>query len=697
MGNKQATERINRMMNVNIPIEEMEKKETERKEEKKRRTRDEVKAPPAAGEGTQELRRSKRLRTTEEKIERIVDEEEDIDEEVEEYDESVLSLPNNYQSAGDSSDESSEEEEEEVEEKEQKEEKEEKEEKKKEKKGGEKLVTIPKWSVAQEVKRVFELTDHGLDYFDTTIGNTCDLCEGSASPQTWLCRKCNWGVCMYCFYEMEKWEKITEGKRSERKGEVKIDAIRFIGPRPGPNTRVTDPLHLFSLFLPDTCIDSIVDHTNAYIATLDLKVPCDPTTVDEFRAFLGMNLFRGLLVNKDTPGYWSGSTQSPFMMNIMSCLRFRQLNSHWHVADPKEVNPKKGEAGHNVWHKVQHLLTQFNVASAVYFDPYHHLTVDEQMVPFQGRFVGVQYMKGKPTKWGIKLFVVACAKTSYILKVEPYAGKGKNKPEAGVNDRLVLRICEPWLNKGYTVVADNHFTSLSLVKLLLEQKTGYVGTLRRGRKGMPLDLWVKDKSMARGMYIVYRSGNLVVIAWQDRVVVFFLSSCCPPFPPATVQRRTKEKKEITVGAPPVHAVYQTNMRGVDVADQQLSSYRPGSQTKRWWVVLAWHIINLMVHNAYIVHKLNAAAAGTKPITNREFRLKLAEQLVHGWSSRKRAGRPSQTLHGINHQLVKFTNICRCVECGLASTGGKIRRTWYGCVTCGVHVHSKCFDKHCEKT
>jgi hypothetical protein len=187
-----------------------------------------------------------------------------------------------------------------------------------------------------------------------------------------------------------------------------------------------------------------------------------------------------------------------------------------------------------------------------------------------------------------------------------------------------------------------------------------------------------------------------VDAWQDKNIVWFLSMGVPLTGSITVQRRMKKKGRIDVRAPPIVEVYQKYMRGVDRADQQLSSFRPGSQTKRWWVVLAWHIINLAVHNAYIVARLNHEAAGTKSLTNSEFRLKLAHQLVNGWTCVKEAGRPRSVKGDVECHLVKLATEARCHVCGLASTGRKRVQTRYGCVTCGEHVCPTCYDVHRQK-
>jgi hypothetical protein len=154
-------------------------------------------------------------------------------------------------------------------------------------------------------------------------------------------------------------------------------------------------------------------------------------------------------------------------------------------------------------------------------------------------------------------------------------------------------------------------------------------------------------------------------------------------------KRRKTMVEKKIG----HTVYQSHMGGVDRADHQLSSFRPGSQAKRWWVVLAWHIINLSVHNAYIVHKLNHAAAGTKSMTNNKLRLMLAEQLVNGWTCRKRAGRSSLQPSTATHQRVVLDKRHDCSNCSSRAKGNKRVQTHFGCSTCKVPLCLRCHMAH----
>ena len=54
------------------------------------------------------------------------------------------------------------------------------------------------------------------------------------------------------------------------------------------------------------------------------------------------------------------------------------------------------------------------------YHTHEELSVDEAMIPFKGRLSIKQYMKDKPTKWGIKVFVLADSKTSYTVRLQVY-------------------------------------------------------------------------------------------------------------------------------------------------------------------------------------------------------------------------------------------------------------------------------------
>jgi len=65
-------------------------------------------------------------------------------------------------------------------------------------------------------------------------------------------------------------------------------------------------------------------------------------------------------------------------------------------------------------------------------------------------------MAKKPTKWGIKVWVRADAKTAYVSKFSIYTGKD-NDDNSGeqLAHCVVMKLLQPYLGKHYKVYFDN--------------------------------------------------------------------------------------------------------------------------------------------------------------------------------------------------------------------------------------------------
>ena len=68
--------------------------------------------------------------------------------------------------------------------------------------------------------------------------------------------------------------------------------------------------------------------------------------------------------------------------------------------------------------------------------------IDEAMIKFRDRLSFKQYMKDKPTKWGIKVFVLADAKNGYVKRLQIYTGKDVSNSSSQVG--LCTKSCWIW-------------------------------------------------------------------------------------------------------------------------------------------------------------------------------------------------------------------------------------------------------------
>ena len=110
------------------------------------------------------------------------------------------------------------------------------------------------------------------------------------------------------------------------------------------------------------------------------------------------------------------------------------------------------------------------------------VTIDETMVPWEGRFSFKQYIPGKAHKYGVKIYKLA-ATNGYTWNYVIYTGQQDPMAGLGHTQTVVMHLLDDLEGCYRTVVADNFFTSIPLAKCLLEHDTYLIGTLRSNRAG----------------------------------------------------------------------------------------------------------------------------------------------------------------------------------------------------------------------
>ena len=114
----------------------------------------------------------------------------------------------------------------------------------------------------------------------------------------------------------------------------------------------------------------------------------------------------------------------------MSKNRFQSIKQYLHFADNAAL-----EQGNKVA-KVQPLYTSLNEQLVEWgvFDEL--LSVDESMVPYFGKHSSKMYIKGKPIRFGYKIWCL-CGNDGFPYHFQIYTGKGEERPTQPLGSRVV--------------------------------------------------------------------------------------------------------------------------------------------------------------------------------------------------------------------------------------------------------------------
>lgn len=131
--------------------------------------------------------------------------------------------------------------------------------------------------------------------------------------------------------------------------------------------------------------------------------------------------------------YWS--TKWPFyndvFTSIMSGRRFELLMTYLHLNDSNQ-QPQRDSPNYDKLYKIRPLLDMVISAFKSVYLPQQDISIDESIIGFKGRLSFIQYIPKKPTKWGIKAWVLAESATGYVWNLRLYTGKRMNNNNLSV-------------------------------------------------------------------------------------------------------------------------------------------------------------------------------------------------------------------------------------------------------------------------
>ena len=362
-----------------------------------------------------------------------------------------------------------------------------------------------------------------------------------------------------------------------------------------------------------------------------------------------------------------------------------------HFADNLKLTPG------NKMSKISPLYDIMN-KNLVQFDIFHSLvSIDESMVPYFGRHSAKMFIKGKPIRFGYKIWCI-CGNDGFpYMKV--YQGKEDNSESLPLGTRVVNDLLDVIISKSditcHELYFDNFFTSYKLLCELSDKGVKATGTVRETRIANATKKIISSKDLKkeeRGTFDFCSDGKVYVAKWHDNSIVTIASNWENHQPVHKTRRRVKGGEK-QVSQPQLVCTYNKGMGGVDLMNRLAKFYRPSIRGKKWYWPLFINVVNLSVVAAWRLY----CKTCQENLSHLQFRSQIALCLLKAGSQRVRklelAGILPEDVryNGIDHTLGS-TSQGRCKVCS--------KNTKNICKKCNVRLHAEkgmlCFEKYHSK-
>ncbi|XP_004211012.1 piggyBac transposable element-derived protein 3 [Hydra vulgaris] len=411
-------------------------------------------------------------------------------------------------------------------------------------------------------------------------------------------------------FEDDDYTKVTDlskyvsHKYRWRSSQQLINNIEFCGKGfclPQCNADTLTPLNYFQMFWKNELNEFIAEQTNLY--SVQKKLKSIVTTSGEIEQLLGIQMLMSIVKLPSCRMYWAAETKYPQIAEVMSRNRYVCLRECLHLND----NSKKDEIKNknNKLFKIQPVLDHVR-NNCIMIEPEIEHSIDEQIIPAKTKYSGIkQYNPKKPVKWGFKNFVRA-GKSGIIYDFFLYSGSS-NSGKKCTGAYVVLKLLEKLpKNQNFKVFFDNWFCSMQLCLALKELGFVVTATIRSDRiKGCQLATEKELQKQGRGSQVFKTDANsrLILTRWYDNKCVNLISTYCDPLLVTKTKRwDRKYKTYIDIDCPSVVQEYNKSMGGVDLADMLISLYRTTIKTKRWYLKVFFHCLDIAKVNGWLFYR-----------------------------------------------------------------------------------------------
>ena len=401
---------------------------------------------------------------------------------------------------------------------------------------------------------------------------------------------------------------------------------------------IPQPIHYFSEYIDDYFFQSMALYTN--MKEVNKTGRSLDTTKEELKTFFACCMLIGIYNLPRIRMFWRSDTRVPIVSDNISRNRFFALRTRLKLVDDDSVSKEAREID-RFW-KVRPMLDQIQ-KGCLQNERTPNVSIDEQMIPFHGKVLMRQFVRGKPNPVGLKNFVMT-SPTGIPLDFHMYEGKGRSTesslvhtPEKlDVGGRVVLKLTDS-LPIGVSIFVDRYFTSERLIDTLLSRKIHVTGTLMKMRIPKTNLQFFTDKDLkksGRGSHdmLVTEDNKMAVVKWFDSKPIHLASSEFGTEPVGQCKRwSVQDKKYIEINRPSVVKNYNEKMGGVDLLDRVMAKYPMSSRTNKWTIRCIYAFIDFSAAASWLKYKEQCLAAKVPKKSIKDylaFKFSLAKSLLY---------------------------------------------------------------------
>lgn len=440
-------------------------------------------------------------------------------------------------------------------------------------------------------------------------------------------------------------EKFHEYRWRNRECQ-EIDAT-FTGPEfslaPEDFEQLT-PLWYFKQFWDDGMNSHLAHQTNLY--SVQVSGSSIATSKQEIEQLIGIQMRMGIVKMPNIECYWAAESRYAPVADVMSLKRYKKLRQFLHANDNHERISEENKD--DKLYKVRPILASLR-ENCRKVEQEEYMSIDEQIVPAKTKYSGIrQYNAKKPHKWGFKNFVRA-GQSGMIYDFFFYTGVKSSGNEKCTTENVVLRLVENVpRDMNFKIFYDNWFSSLDLGLKLKDLGILTVSTIRCNRLGscqLPTDKKLQHEGRGSVCSKTDVNSGTVVLKWYDNKCVHLTSTFMGGEVNGTVKRWDRStKSHIEVPCPSMVKMYNKAMGGVDLADMLIALYRCKVKTKRWYLLLLFHCVDIAKVNGWLLYRRFCAQANVparKQLSLLQFVSQTADALIYAAKPRGSAGRPKR--------------------------------------------------------